>query len=560
MKQTSTALLAGLLPFMLAACSTEIVNDNTGVAAEQRPNVLLIVADDLGYNELGAWGSEIRTPNLDELAMNGLRFTNFHGAPVCAPARAMLLSGTSNHQAGVGSMSIKRFYDMGQVPAPDAVGLGFPGYEGHLSARIAALPEILLANGYHTYMTGKWDLGRALETTHMAANRGFESSFILTTGSAVHLGFPDENASSGIRRGDPNPYQENGVPVTSLPESFFSTETYTNKLIEFIDENRDDGQPFFAWLAYTAPHWPIQLPDDWRNRNTGRYNEGYDSVREQRFSRAKELGIFSPDLDLSSYRPTAPSWASLSEDERATQSRAMELYAGMVENMDYHVGRLITYLRDTDQLENTVVMFISDNGPDSNERTPNVIGLSYVVDNSLENMGAVDSWVAYGRGWAEAATAPLRGTKAAMSEGGTRVSAFINHDEVRSGDLDDSYLTYMDIAPTILEITGTRAPSGVFEGREVLPMTGRSFWTRSQDDGEPVYGPNDPIGSELHGSRALVRGHWKILMTEETGEWEMFNLEEDIGETTDLASEMPGLLTELVEAWEQFAADHGVVY
>ena len=247
MIQTPTTLLAGLLPFLLVACGTETVDDNIGIAIEQRPNVLLIVADDLGYNELGAWGSEIRTPNLDALALSGLRFTNFHAAPVCAPARAMLLSGTSNHQAGVGSMLNKRAYDAGRIPQPDAVGLGLPGYEGHLSARIAALPEILRATGYHTYMTGKWDLGRALDTTHMAANRGFESSFILTTGSAVHLGFPDENASGGIRRGDSNPYQENGVPVTSLPESFFSTETYTNKLIEFIDENRHDEQPFFAW-------------------------------------------------------------------------------------------------------------------------------------------------------------------------------------------------------------------------------------------------------------------------------------------------------------------------
>lgn len=558
MKQTPTTLLTGLLPILLAACGTETIGANKGATTEQPPNILLIVADDLGYNELGAWGSEIRTPNLDELALNGLRFTNFHAAPVCAPARAMLLSGTSNHQAGVGSMHIKRAYDFGQDPEPDAVGLGLPGYVGHLSERVAALPEILRAAGYHTYMTGKWDLGRALETTHMPVGRGFESSFALTTGSAVHLGFPDGNASGGIGRADPNPYQENGVSVTTLPEDFFSTETYTNKLIDYIDENREDGRPFFAWLAYSAPHWPIQLPDDWRDRNAGRYGEGYDIVRQQRFARAKKLGIFPPDLDLSSYEPGAPEWESLSSNERAIQSRAMELYAGMVESMDFHVGRLITYLKDTDQLENTVVLFMSDNGADSGGLPPS--RATYEVDNSLENMGRVDSWISYGRGWAEAATAPFRDTKSAMSEGGTRVAAFINHADVTPGGLDDGYLTYMDVAPTILEITGTQIPAGTFEGREVLPMTGRSFWARVLDDGEPVYGPSDPIGSELHGARALVRGDWKILMPAETGVWELFNLAEDIGETDNLAGERPELLTELVETWEQFATEHGIVY
>jgi arylsulfatase len=559
MRQNRTNLLIGLLPILLAACETESNVEAQSAETLQRPNVLLIVADDLGYNELGAWGSEINTPNLDELALNGLRFTNFHAAPVCAPARAMLLSGTSNHRAGLGSMDIKRAYDFGRDLPPDAVGLGLPGYVGHLSERVAALPEILRAAGYHTYMTGKWDLGRALEATHMPASRGFESSFILTTGAAVHLGFPDGNASGGIGRADPNPYQENGVSVGTLPGDFFSTETYTNKLIDYIDENRDDGRPFFAWLAYSAPHWPIQLPDDWRDRNAGRYDGGYDIVREQRFARAKELGIFPSDLDLSSYQPGAPSWESLSENERRTQSRAMELYSGMVENMDSHVGRLMTYLEDTGQLENTVILFMSDNGADAGGIPPS--RTNYDVDDSLENMGRADSWVRYGRGWAEAATAPFRDTKGTLSEGGTRVAAFIHHGAVATpGRLDDSYLTYMDVAPTILEITGTSAPVGTFDGREILPMTGRSFWDRVQGDDEPVYGPNDTIGSELHGGRALVRGDWKILMPEESGTWELFNLAEDIGETNDLAGERQELLGDLVEAWERFAAEHGVVY
>ena len=547
-----------LLSVFLAACGAASPGITDTLPPDPRPNVLLIVADDLGFNELGAWGSEISTPNLDALAFGGLRFTNFHAAPSCAPARAMLLSGTSNHRAGVGSMAIKRAYDGGTEPDPDVTGLGLPGYEGHLSARVAALPEILQAAGYHTYMTGKWDLGRALEAAHMPARRGFESSFILTTGTSVHLGFPDRNASGGVQRADPLPYQEDGAPVTELPENFFSTTMFTDKLIEYIDENRGDGRPFFAWLSYTAPHSPIQAPDDWREKYAGRYAEGYGAVRDRRFARTRELGIFPAALDLSRYESAAPDWETLSDAERATQARVMELYAAMLENLDHHIGRVVAYLDETQQLENTVILFMSDNGA-AGGGIPT--GTYFTPDDSLDNMGRYDSWVNYGRGWAEAATAPLRETKGSLAEGGTRVAAFVSHSSIAApGALDHGYLTFMDVAPTILELTGTEAPDGSFQGRDVIPITGRSFWGRAQGASAPVYGTRDPVASELHGHRALVRGDWKILMAGPSARWELFHLSDDPGETTDLANERPELLADLVSDWGQFAADHGVAY
>ncbi len=512
----------------------------------------------MGFNELGAWGSEINTPNLDALAFGGLRFTNFHAAPSCAPARAMLLSGTSNHRAGIGSQGIKRAYDGGSAPDPDTTGVGMPGYEGHLSEHVAALPEILRAAGYHTYMTGKWDLGRALDDAHMPANRGFESSFTLTTGTSVHLGFPDRNASGGVQRADPLPYQEHGAPVTELPEEFFSTEMFTDKLIEYIDEHRRDGRPFFAWLSYTAPHSPIQVPDDWRERYAGHYAEGYGVIRDRRFARAQELGVFPADLDLSRYESAAPDWETLSQDERARQARVMELYAAMMENMDHHIGRVTAYLDDTQQLDNTVILFMSDNGAAGGGIPTRTY---FTPDNSVDNMGRYDSWLNYGRGWAEAATAPLRAMKGSLAEGGTRVAAFISHRAIADpGALDHGYLTFMDVAPTILDITGTEAPNGRFQGRAVVPITGRSFWGRAQGGSGAVYGPSDPVGSELHGHRALVRGDWKILMPASSGQWELFNLLEDPGETTDLADDQPERLADLVGAWERFAADNGVAY
>ena len=558
MTRFNAKYFVGLLPMFLLACGAEPPGDTDTVTPAQRPNVLLIVVDDMGYNEIGAFGSEINTPNIDELAFGGLRFTNFHAAPSCAPARAMLLSGTSNHQAGVGSMSIKRAYDAGREPDPDGLGVGLPGYVGHLSERVAALPEILHAAGYHTYMTGKWDLGRALEFEHMPARRGFESSFILTTGTAVHLGFPDNNASGGLPRADAHPYQENGVPVMELPEGFVASKMYTDKLIEYIDENAGDGQPFFAWLSFTVPHSPIQVQDDWRDRYAGRYDEGYEVIRDRRFAKAKELGIFPADLDLSRYDSSAEDWDSLNDEERRVQSRLMELYAAMLENTDFHIGRLITYLEDTGQLENTAIIFLSDNGAAAGGIP---VPSNYPPDNSLENMGRYNSWLNYGRGWAEAATAPFRGTKGSMAEGGTRATAFIHHGAVDDpGGLDHGYLTFMDVAPTILDITGTEAPNGTFEGREVVPMIGKSFWGRALGSPEPAHGPNDAVGAELHRNRTLVRGDWKILMPAATGQWELFNLRDDIGETNDLANERPELLADLSEAWQRFAADNGVAY
>ncbi len=550
---TPLRVLSALMLSCVTACGSG-GRPSGDASSEQRPNILLIVADDMGYTDLGAWGSEIRTPNLDALALGGVRFANFHTAPICAPTRAMLMSGTTNHQAGVGSMHIKRAYDIGRELGPELLGYGQPGYESHLSARVAALPELMQDAGYQTYMTGKWDLGRALDETHMPAGRGFESSFILTTGSANHLGTPNRDASGIVKRVDPNPYRSNGTVVTELPEDFFSTQVFTDKLIASIDSNLEDGRPFFAWLSYTAPHWPLQVPDDWRDRYDGSYEQGYDVLRQRRVGRATELGILADDFDLAGYRSEATPWNELDENARAYESRTMELYAAMVENMDHHVGRLVQYLRDAGALDRTVILFMSDNGA--------AAGGPYSfdsADNSLDNMGRWNSWVNPTRGWAEASTAPYRGVKGSLARGGTMAAAFVHHGAVtKPGSIDRGYLTVMDVVPTLLDVAGIDPPQGRFQGRDVVPMRGKSFWSRVEGDDTHVHHPDEPIGWELHGNRALVRGEWKILMPAATGRWELFNLEQDPGETKDLAEQHPELLGELTDAWDRYAAETGV--
>ena len=242
--------------------------------ADERPNVLLIVADDMGYSDLGSFGSEISTPRLDEMAMKGVRLTNFHAAPSCSPTRVMLMSGCDNHVAGMGAMK-EQIKDSQK---------GKPGYETFLNDRVAALPEIMKAGGYHTYMTGKWHLG--LDDEHSPSARGFEKAFSLLVGGASHFDISGTDSDFKVA-----PYRENGKKLEELPEDFYSSKTYADKMIQYIDEGSKDGKPFFGWLAFTAPHWPLHAPDEFIQKYAGVYTAGYDVIREDRIRRAKDLGV-----------------------------------------------------------------------------------------------------------------------------------------------------------------------------------------------------------------------------------------------------------------------------
>ena len=559
--QRVVCLATSLSILALIGCTadnhTSVLGPET--APDDRPNILLIVADDMGFTDLGSFGGEIPTPNLDDLAKGGLRFANFHGAPLCAPARAMLLSGMDNHEAGMGSMALKRDFEGGRVPSPDTPGYAKPGYEGYLSYRVAALPEVLRDAGYHTYITGKWDLGRALVEEHNPAGRGFKSSFIHTTAAALHLPPEDLVAHGGIARTDPLVFRENWDVVPELPADYFSTAMFTDKMIEYIDADRNDSQPFFAYLALSAPHWPLQAPADWRDRYAGQYAEGYDAIRDRRVARAHELGLLSGPPDIESYKRKSVPWESLDSEERRRNERLMEIYAAMVGNMDFHIGRLIDYLRSTDQLDNTFILFMSDNGTSPSFRP------SYAVpyDNALENIGANDSFVAYGQGWAEAGMAPFRGVKGTMTEGGVRVAAFANHSSLQnSGRVSQTYLTMQDVMPTLLELAGAKHPGNLFHNRPVLPMRGSSFLDHLHGADGPVHSSDEVIGWALGGKRAVVRGDWKLLWmpSESDGQkkWELYDLRSDPYERNDLASFHPELTRELVDEWYDYAEEVGV--
>ena len=345
MKRTFLSAIALTLLCSVAACSGP--DPDTPDGADSRPNVLLIVVDDVAFNDLGLLGSEIRTPNIDTLAREGVFLTNFHVAPNCSPTRAMLFSGTDSHNAGLGNM----FEDL----APNQEGN--PGYEGYLNFQVAALSELFLEAGYNTYMTGKWHLGLTQETSPAA--RGFEKSYGSLQGGAGAFGnmLPIIGPGKAL-------YRENGVKLETLPEDFYTTRFYTELMMDYIGSDLDDGKPFFAYLAYTSPHWPLQAPQESIARYQGVYDAGYDALVEQRLQNLKDRGLIDADVEpfprLLDERP----WNELSPEEQRYQAKIMEIYAAMVDDVDVYIGRIIDYLKQIGEYENTVIFFMSDNGPE----------------------------------------------------------------------------------------------------------------------------------------------------------------------------------------------------
>jgi arylsulfatase len=536
------APLALVLPLALAAAPGATADKPAGA----RPNVLLIVADDLGYSDLGVLGGEIRTPNLDALARSGLLLRRFLVSPACSPTRAMLLTGVDTHPAGLGSME-------GQA---DASQEGRPGYEGQLSSRVVSVAELLRASGYHTYLAGKWHLGRQ---EPLGPHRlGFERSFALLQGGASH--FAD---AAPLTERTAVEYREDGRPV-ELPPAFYSTAHFTDTLIRYIGEGLGDGRPFFAYAAYTSPHWPLQVPDAELDRYRGAYDDGYDALRARRFQAARRLGLVAQDAQVPARTPFARAWKELPGEERRRQARAMELYAAMVENLDRHVGRLLRFLEQKGELDRTLVLFFSDNGPEGNpigRMATNADWLPKRFDSRLASLGRAGSYAWLGPGWAQATT-PFRLWKSFPTEGGVRVPAIVRFGASRRRGSSDEPATVKDVVPTLLELASVRHPAPAHEGRAVAPLEGRSLAPFLRGEADSVHPGGLTMGFELFGRRALVEGRHKIVWLYEPygpGRWELFDVVADPTESRDLAAAQPGKLAELLQAWDEYARANGVV-
>lgn len=529
------------LGLCLASCGPD------KVTREKQPNILLIMVDDMGYTDTQPYGGEISTPAIAKLAKTGIVFTDFHTSVSCSPTRSMLMTGNDNHVVGLGTMK--------ELLAPNQVGK--PGYEGHLNDKATSLAEVLKQGGYHTYMAGKWHLGHNKENIPEA--RGFEKVFSLLNSGASHF-----SEGFGLVDGDPGVYTMNGKGIEDLPKDFYSSRSYTDFLINTVRE-REDDKPFFAYLAFSAPHDPLHVPEPWLSKYRGEYDEGYEKLRENRVNNIKELGLIAKEAKVPAMNKTVKPWGSFSIEEKKYESRKMEIYAGMVDNIDYHIGRMLDFLGDIEELDNTIIIFLSDNGSnpwESNQYPPNADGVYLSqFDNSLDNLGHPSSHIAYGTGWASAGAGPLDYFKMTVGEGGIRTQFIISGPNIEQGKVHDNFVYVTDIMPTILEMAGVDHP-GTYQGKETLPMRGKSFTKVLRNTNKATHSADEYIGGEMGTGKWMRKGNYKAQMVPHpygTNEWKLFDLSLDPGETTDISSNNPELLQELKTAWVKYSDEVGVV-
>ncbi len=526
---------------------SHFANSQTG----ERPNVVLILADDLGFTDIAPFGSEIDTPNIARLAASGLSFTNYHTAANCAPARAMLLTGVDSHRNGVPNIPES-------IPPEQ---LAYDHYQGVLSQNVVTLASLLRGSGYHTYMTGKWHLGHTPELLPSA--RGFERTIAM-----ADTGADNWEQRTYLPIYDEAHWYADGEKHT-LPDDFYSSEYFIDKTIEFISANESDDKPFFAYIPFQAVHMPVQAPREFSDKYAGVYDQGWTVMREQRRLAAEEAGVIPENTEVI-VTPGTLDWNALTEEQREHHARRMEVYAGMVDAMDMHIGRLMTYLESIGEYENTIFIFTSDNGA---EGSPLISPTGNSVldpwfervgyETGIENLGEKGSWVGIGPSNATIAASPLAYYKFHANEGGLRVPLVMSGPGIsQRGQLSDEFVFVTDLAPTILSLAGVNDHGGSWQTREVEPIVGKDFSSYLQGQAGPIHTASEPIGYEMGGSGALFKGDYKIVINkfeQNESEWHLFNIKTDPGEANDLAEAEPELLAEMLADYEQWASSNNVL-
>lgn len=509
----------------------------TEVKVDNRPNIILIMVDDMGYSDLGIYGSEINTPNLDKLAKEGLRLREFYNNSICAPTRASLLTGQYQHKAGVG------YFD---------VNLGLPAYQGFLNKESLTLGEVFRSGGYSTLMSGKWHVGA--DSLHWPTQRGFDKFYGILKGGANY--FSTKPMAMGGVGGYPVTLLKNNVRQYPADDSYYFTDEIGNNATEFLTEQNKENKPFFLYLAFTAPHWPLQAKPEDIAKYRGKFDEGWDALRTKRLEKLRENGIITPTQTIAARDPEVPEWNKLTWDEKDFWKKKMEVYAAMVDNMDQNVGKVLNKLKELKKDENTLIVFISDNGAQGGFNTYNPLRRGNVANSGP--IGTSGSFDYQEQNWAYLSNTPLRQYKNNMHEGGFS-SPFIAWfpSKVKAGRIDKGTGHLIDLAPTFYELASINYPKEL-NGIKANPLAGKSLLPVLFGNASEV-NRGEPIFWERSGNRAVREGKWKIVSTFPSYKWELYDIENDRGETKDLANIHPEIVNKLSTSYNEWAARTGVV-
>uniref|UniRef100_UPI003A87BD99 arylsulfatase n=1 Tax=Sphingomonas sp. GlSt437 TaxID=3389970 RepID=UPI003A87BD99 len=503
-----------------------------------RPNIVLIVMDDWGFTDIGAFGGEIRTPNIDALARAGVRFADFHVAGSCAPTRAMLQTGVSNHRAGLG--------DMPETIPPEH--LGKPGYDTVMNDRVATIAQRLHTADYRTYFSGKWHLGKTPDK--LPGARGYDHATVMPDAGADNF---EQKPIYGLH--DRVDWSEDGKPLT-LPADYYSSTFIVDKAIGYIDAGRGSGRPFLASVNFMANHIPVQAPDAYLARYAGHYREGWQELRAARAARAAALGIV-PAVGTMATLSTTRDWQGLTREERDAQARYMQAYGAMAEAADHEIGRLINHLKATGDYTNTVFVLLSDNGPeptDPRNRWINRLLLDRYYDFDPAHAGQRGTMTYIGPSWASALAAPLSGYKFTAGEGGLRVPLIIawpGNPAIKAGTIAHRFAHVTDVAPTLLDLA--QVPNAPLAAE---PITGVSLKPMLTGQADAAHTPDAPLGYELTGNAALFKGDYKLVKNlPPTGDsrWHLYDIVRDPGETRDLGNILPDQMRAMIADYQAYA-------
>lgn len=505
------------LGLLLISCTK--TKETSTIVKDQRPNIVLILADDMGYSDLGSYGSEIKTPSLDKLAENGLRMTQFYNASRCCPSRASLLTGLYPHQANMGFMQ---------------EDCNLPAYGGHLPDNAITIAQLLKENGYNTAMSGKWHIGN--DEQYWPTKKGFDKFYGFPHhGGAYFYPFPGDQV---LYEGEKQIIPDN---------DFYSTDAINENAIRFVNEMNKEEKPFFLYLAHVAPHFPLQAKDEDISKYRGKYKKAFEEIRTSRFAKMKADGILPSDYPISPIDGKVPNWDSLSEEEKDDFDLRMSVYAAQIDCMDQGIGKLVEKLNELNQLENTVIIFLSDNGGTRED---------YSNPNLTAPIGEAGSFGCYKLPWANVSNTPFRMFKHWGYEGGIRTPFIVHYPKmIKEARIDNQPAHITDIMKTITDLAKAEYPK-TYKDHEIAPTNGLSlvpiFKNEKREEHKGLFW-------EHEGNKAARIGNWKWVNAYPEKKDELFDLSKDPVEMNNLAESNPEKLTEVKAAWQAWADNVGVV-